>query len=315
MSLHPKKRAVPADQPGPASGAAATGSLALDLALGTLGWPRGRIVEIFGTEGCGKTTLLLEAIAHAQQNNGLGALIDADHATDQATAERVGVNWEAMPFHRTSSLEEAFEKIAELVDGGAVDVIGLDGIAALLPEGHQTCSRDTVPPSKSAEHQHRIGYFLRALLGPLSRSRAVLLITNQVVEKLGVIYGNPETTPWETMPLRNYASQRVELRRLTTIKNGNDAIGAEVKAKIVKNRLAAPFVDATFELHFATGISYESDLINLGIDSGVVAERGNHLSVGEQSLGANRGTALRQLEQDVELAAQLRQSILERRRP
>jgi recombination protein RecA len=289
-----------------------TGSLALDLKLGTGGWPRGRIVELFGAEGSGKTTLALQAIAHAQRNNGFGAFIDADHGTALAAAGRLGVDVDAMPLHQTNGLEDAFEKIEELVRGGAVDVIALDSIAALLPEGAQDCSRSNIPLAKNPEHQHRVNHFLKALLGPLSRSRAVLLITNQVVEKLGVMYGNPETTPWETMPLRSYASQRVELRRVTTIKDGEEALGYEVKASVVKNRLAAPLVKAEFELHFATGICAEAELLALGLEAGLLEKRGGRISHGDLLLGTNRADVLRHLRQDAELAARLRAGIIER---
>jgi recombination protein RecA len=291
-----------------------TGSLALDLALGTGGWPRGRVVEVFGPEGTGKTTLLLEAIAHAQQNGGAGAFIDADHGTDPSAGERLGVDVEAMPFLRTSSLEEAFEKVDELVQGGAMDVIALDGLAALLPEGHRRCSRDEVPPSKNEAHQHKVGYFLKTLLGPLSRSRTVLLISNPVVEKLGVFFGNPETTPWETMPLRSCASQRVELKRTSVIKEGEEARGLEVRATVHKNRLAPPLAKVVFHLLFATGVCQETDLLTLGLETHLLTKRGSRLSLDEQVLGTSHDAAVRFLRQDAALAAKLRAAIVERRR-
>jgi recombination protein RecA len=316
MSTRPNNRPLPAGPPRSAWGeVVSTGSLALDLKLGTGGWPRGRIVEVFGPEGSGKTTLLLEAIAHAQQNSGFGAFLDADHATDQATAERLGVNVEAMPFHRTGSLEEAFEKIEEFVRGGAVDVIALDTLAALLPEGSRTDPRASIPPQKDAEHQHRIDYFLKALLGPLSRSGAVLLGSNQLVEKAGVMFGSPETTPWETLPLRTYASQRVELRRIMTLKEGDVAVGFQVRAKVVKNRLAPPLVQAEFELHFDTGICDEAALLDLGVEAGLLTRRSARHSFGDLLLGTGRADAVRLLRQDVGLAGRLRDGIIDRFRP
>lgn len=316
MTTRPGSQPVLAAPPrAPWADAVSTGSLGLDLKLGTGGWPRGRIAEVLGPEGSGKTTLLLEAVAHAQQSGGFGAFLDCDHATDQPTAERLGVNVEAMPFLRTSSLEEAFEKVEELVRGGAVDVIALDGLAALLPEGCHGCSGDGIPPAKDAEHQHRVDYLLKALLGPLSRSRAVLLVSNPVVEKVGVMYGNPETTPWETTPLRTYASVRVELRRVMTIKDRDDALGFQVRAKVLKNRLAAPLVQAEFELHFATGIWTEAELLDLGLQAGVLTKHGARLSFGETLLGTTRTDAVRLLRQDPDLAARIRDGILERLRP
>jgi recombination protein RecA len=289
-----------------------TGLLALDRALGTGGWPRGRIVEVFGSEGSGKTTLLLEAIAHAQQNGGFGAFLDADHGVEPATAERLGVQWEAMPYHRPASLEEAFERIEELVRGGAVNVIALDSLAALLPMECLSCSRDAIPPYKNEQHQHRISHCLKALLGPLSRSKAVLLISNPLVEKTGVFFGNPQTTPWETQPLKIYASQIVEVRRAATIKEGEDSLGLEIKARVVKNRLAAPMTQTEFELYFATGFSVESELLTLGLELGIVSKRGNRLSFGDVLLGGGRSEALRNLQRDGDLAARLRESLLER---
>jgi recombination protein RecA len=289
-----------------------TGSLALDLALGTGGWPRGRIVEVYGSSGSGKTTLLLSAIAQVQKAGGMGAFIDADHGVDRATAGRLGIDVETMPFLQTSSLEEAFESIEELVKGGAAEVIALDTVAALLPESNRGCSRDAVPPVKNEEHQHQIGHFLKSLLALLASSRAVLLITNQLVPVAGVMFGPTEATPWVTAQLRDHASQRVELRRGVAIKDREDTLGCEVNAKIVKNRLAAPMTRAEFEIHFATGLCAESDLLRLGQDAGLLLKRGSRLFLGEQALGAGRADALRLLREDAQFAARLRDGIVER---
>jgi recombination protein RecA len=293
--------------------AVSTGSLALDLKLGTGGWPRGRIVEIYGAEGSGKTTLLLEAIAQVQQGGGLGAFIDADHATDQRRAARLGIDLERMPFVQTNILEEAFEKIEELALGGAVDVIALDSIAALLPKDSRTCQ--DVPFHQSERHQYQVEHYLKALLGPLARSRAVLLITNQVRIKVGVVYGSPETTPWITLPLRDFASVRVNLTRTGLIKNGDEAVGAQIKAKIVKNRLAAPMTQAEFELHFASGICAEADLVALGFEAGLLSKRGGRLYFGDVMVGMGNGGAARYLRDNGDLAAQLRAGIVERLGP
>jgi recombination protein RecA len=290
-----------------------TGSLALDLKLGTGGWPRGRIVEIYGPEGSGKTTLLLEAVAQAQRGGGQAAFLDADHGLDNAAAERLGINVEALSLVRSNSLEEVFAKIDEIIRRPAVEVIALDSIAALLPESHLKIADP--PYRRDEEHQHKIDFYLRALLGPLSRSRATLLITNQVREKVGVMFGNPETTPWETTVLRNYASQRVELRRLAAVKDGAQVVGFEMRAKVMKNRQAAPFAQAEFEVYYATGICWESELFRLGLEAGVLAKRGGHVFLDDLGLGKGQNEVVRALEHDAELAARVREEVLERLRP
>ncbi len=315
MSTHPRKQALSSGRPGSRDKGVPTGSLGLDLKLGSGGWPRGRIVEIYGPEGAGKTTMLLEAIAQVQHNGGFAAFIDADHGMDQPSAERLKVNLETMPFHRTNCLEDAFEKIEELVQGGEMDVIALDSIAALVRENHQTCSRDAIPLKKDEEHQHRIEHFLKALLGPLSRSRAVLLITNQIREKLGVMYGNPETIPWQTSPLRDFASVRVDLRRGSLIKDGQETVGTEVKAKIVKNRLAVPAGPVQFNMLFATGIWKEAELITVGLEAGLLKKQGAYLYFEELTLGKGQIDAQRHLREDGELAARLRAGIIARLSP
>jgi recombination protein RecA len=300
----------------PANGAGiSTGSLTLDLKLGTGGWPRGRIVEIFGPEGSGKTTLLLEAIAQAHRNDRFGAFIDADHGLDPAGAERLGVTLEPRHLIRTNVLEEAFEKVAELLKDSFVEVIALDSIAALLPEERRACSREAVPFYKNENDQYRLEHFLKALLGPLSRSRAVLLITNQVREKIGVIYGNPDTTPWLTLPLRDYASQRIDLRRLGAIKDGDEAVGMTIRAKIVKNRCGAALTQAEFEMRFATGIDRENELVKLGLETGLLHKQGARIYLGDTQLGHGSANVVARLREDADLVARIRAGIIERSRP
>jgi recombination protein RecA len=306
---------VMGSQPGNSLPGLSTGSLSLDLKLGSGGWPRGRIVEIFGPEGSGKTTLLLEAIGQALRNDRFGAFIDADHGLDPAAAERLGVTLEPRHLIRTNILEEAFEKIAELLKESFVEVIALDSIAALLPEEQRACSRDAVTFHKNENNQYRLEHFLKALLGPLSRSRAALLITNQVREKIGIMYGNPDTTPWMTLPLRDYASQRIDLRRITTIKDGDEPVGVTVRAKVVKNRCGAPLSQAEFELRFATGIDREDELLKLGLETGLLRKRGAHVYLDDTNLGLGSGNVVRRLRQDGELAARIREGVVERSRP
>jgi recombination protein RecA len=314
MSTRPDKQLLPYSQVDlPYSGEAVpTGSLGLDVQLGTGGWPRGHVVEIFAKEGAGKTTLLLTAIARAQRKGGCGAFLDADHGMRPATAARLGIDLDRMLFHRPSSLEDAFEKIDELVRKGSADVIALDSIASLLPEERR---HDDDPPTQDEKHQRCVEHFLRAILGPLSRSRAVLLVSNQVKDKVGVMFGNPETTPWETLPLRDFASQRVELRRSCVLRDGPVVEGAKVKAKVLKNRFAPPFGQAEFELRFATGLCEEAELVWLGLDAGVVTKADGCLCFGDSLLGKGELEAVCHLRQDADTAARLREGIRERLRP
>ncbi|HEY1186389.1 MAG TPA: recombinase RecA, partial [Gemmata sp.] len=247
-----------------------TGSYFLDRALGIGGWPRGRIVELYGSHGSGRTTLALEAIGQAQRAGGTGALLDADHATEPDTARRLGVEPGSLLLHRTNVLEDAFEQIETWIATGA-DVIVLDSIAALMRESVMNRNRSDRPDEgEDKEHQRIVEHSLRRVLGRLYSSRSVLLVTNQLREKLGVMYGDPMTTPWETHPLRDYASVRADVKRVTHVKEGETTIGTETRVKIVKNRFGGAFRDAEFEIWFDSGICREAELLELGSQVGVV---------------------------------------------
>jgi recombination protein RecA len=234
---------------------------------------------------------------------------------DATAAERLGVTFEPRHLIRTNVLEEAFEKVAELLKDSFVEVIALDSIAALLPEKGHRYSRGDIPSRKSQNHQHRIEYFLKILLGPLFQSRAVLLVTNQIREKVGVMFGNPEMPPWETTPLRDYASVRVDLRRTGTVKERDEAIGIELRAKVIKNRLGPTLRQAEFELVFATGIARESELLSLGLQTGLLTKLSAYIYLGDTRLGHGSANVIQLLRQDADLAAQIRAGIIERSRP
>jgi len=286
-----------------------SGSLTLDRLLGTGGWPRGRIVELFGATCAGKTTLVLETIAQAQHASGTAALIDADHATSPEAAERLGVDPELLVIHRSNILEDVFEQIEQFIQRG-VDVIALDSIAALVREADAKRMRSREPEVKDEEHQRYIEHALKRLLGHLYSSQSVLLITNQLREKLGVMYGDPTTTPWETLPLKDFASVRAEVKRCIPIKEGGRTLGYEERVRITKNRFAAPLVEAEFEMYFATGINREGELITLGLDAEVLTKSGDSIRFGEVVLGRSRRDAVRSLQNDVLLAARVRELVV-----
>jgi recombination protein RecA len=306
------KPAPPLNDPtdGP-DGFLSTGSLALDLALGG-GWPRGRVVEVYGPPGGGKTTLLLSAIAQAQRDGGMGALIDADHATNQATASRLGIDLERMPHHRTNCMEEAFERIEELAKSGSVRVIALDSVASLLPKSHLDGAAEPFSHHQDQGTQFRIDLFLRAMLGLLARHGTVLLVSNQVRERVGVMYGSPEMTPWVTMPVHDLASVRVRVERKGWLRDGETTIGAECRLKILKSRLAAPMKQPEYNVLFASGISVPDDLRELGTQTGVLTKRGSHLYFEDTSVGNGRAEFVRRMHEDPALAQRIRSAILER---
>jgi len=283
-----------------------TGSLALDRALGTGGWPRGRIVELYGPEGSGKTTLALEAIAQAQQT-GTGALIDADHATDRDAVRRLGIDPHGLVWHRGNLLDELVPVVEQFINRN-IDVIVIDSVAALRRK--ERLSGNDFPPVKDEGHQRATEHWLKSLLSPLSKSRSVLIVTNQTREKVGVMYGNPEMTPWETHPLKDFASVRVEVRRVTHIKERDETIGAETRVKVVKNRLAPPFRTADLEIYFDRGIGTERELVTLGLEGDVLTQSGQFVRFGDEVIGLNRDDAVLRLRRDTALADRLYEAVV-----
>jgi len=282
-----------------------TGSLALDLALGVGGIPRGRITEIFGPEASGKTTLAQHIIAEAQKQGGMVAYIDAEHALDPNYASNCGVNLNDLLISQPDTGEQALEITEALVRSGAIDVIVIDSVAALAP-------RVEIEGEMGDAHvglQARLmSQALRKLASVIGRSGTAVVFINQLREKVGIMFGNPEVTPGGRA-LKFYSSVRIDLRRVETITQGNQAIGSHVKARIVKNKVAPPFRSAEFDIMFAYGISKEGNLIDLGVESGLVKKAGAFFSYGDIRLGQGRENAKAYLKENPELAQEIDQRI------
>ncbi len=284
-----------------------TGSLALDVALGVGGLPRGRIVEIFGPESSGKTSLALSAIAATQKSGGLGALVDAEHAFDPSYATKLGVDLDALLISQPDTGEQALEIVETLVRSNAVDVIVVDSVAALVPRAE---IEGEMGDAMMGVQARLMSQALRKLTGAVAKSKTVLIFINQIRMKIGVMFGNPETTPGGNA-LKFYCSVRMDIRRAEQIKDGDNAIGNRVRVKIVKNKVAPPFRTAEFDLMFASGISREGDLLELGTKAGIIEKSGAWFQLGEQKLGQGREAAKAFLKGDKALAVKLEKEIRE----
>lgn len=282
-----------------------TGSLALDVALGVGGYPRGRIIEIYGPESSGKTTLAIHAIAEAQRMGGLAAIIDAEHAFDPTYAERLGVDIERLWISQPDNGEQALEIAEQLVRSSAVDVVVVDSVAALTPKQEIEGEMG----DKNIGLQARLmSQALRKMTSAVSKSNAVCIFINQLREKIGVTYGNPETTTGGNA-LKFYASVRLDIRRKTQLKNGDDVYGNETRVKVVKNKVSPPFKTAEFEIIFGEGISSESEIINLGTDFGILQKSGSWYSYDGTKLGQGKDAVRRILQDNPELSSELREKI------
>ena len=283
-----------------------TGALSLDLALGGQGMPRGRICELFGPEGSGKTTLALHVIAEAQKLGGVAAFIDAEHAMDPTWARKLGVNLDELLISQPDTGEQALEICELLVRSNAVDVIVIDSVAALVP-------RAEIEGEMGDQHmglQARLmSQALRKLVGCVSKSRTCILFINQIRMKIGIMFGNPETTPGGNA-LKFYSSVRIDVRRVNTIKEGDVAVGSRTRARVVKNKVAPPFRTAEFDIMFDHGISYFGDLIDLAVEQNIIEKQGSWLSCGEVRLGQGREQAKKFLEGNADLAEEIRKAIL-----
>jgi len=284
-----------------AADAISTGSVSLDLALGIGGIPRGRVTEIFGSEASGKTTLAQHIIAEAQKTGGIATYVDAEHALDPAYAANCGVNIDDLLISQPDTGEQALDITETLVRSGAVDVIVIDSVAALVPKAEIEGDMGDTHVGLQARLMSQA---LRKLTAAISKSRTSVVFVNQLREKVGIIFGNPEVTPGGRA-LKFYSSVRIDLRRGESIKRGSEIIGARVKARVVKNKVAPPFRTAEFDILFNQGISKEGDLIDLGLATGAVQKAGAFFAYGETKLGQGRENARDFLRQHPELAAQL----------
>ena len=285
--------------------AISTGSLALDLALGIGGLPKGRIIEIYGPESSGKTTLALHVLAQAQKAGGEVAFIDAEHALDIGYARALGVNVEDMLVSQPDTGEQALEITEALVRSGAIDVIVVDSVAALVPRAE---IEGEMGDSFVGLHARLMSQALRKLAGAINKTNCIVIFINQLREKVGVMYGNPEVTTGGRA-LKFYASVRIDVRRIETLKNGSEMIGNRTRAKVVKNKMAPPFREAEFDIMYGEGISMLGELIDLGVKLDLVQKSGSWYSMGETRIGQGRDSAKQYLRDNPEIAEKLESDI------
>ncbi|MFP5364732.1 MAG: recombinase RecA [Thermoleophilia bacterium] len=282
-----------------------TGALSLDLALGIGGMPRGRMVEVFGPESSGKTTLVYHVLAQAQALGGICAFIDAEHAMDPQYARKIGVNVDDLLVSQPDTGEQALEIAAMLIRSGAVDVVAIDSVAALTP---RTELEGQMGDQSVGLQARMMSQALRKLAGNLNRASTLCLFTNQIREKVGVMFGSPETQPGGRA-LKFYASQRLDVRRIETLKDGTEAVGNRVRVKVVKNKVAAPFRQAEFDVEFGKGISTSGCLLDLGIEHDVVTKSGSFFSYEGERLGQGRNNAKAFLDEHREVAREIEAKI------
>lgn len=284
-----------------------TGALALDIALGVGGFPRGRIVEIYGPESSGKTTVALHAIAEVQKQGGQAAFIDAEHALDPVYAAKLGVNIEELLLSQPDTGEQALEIAEALVRSGAVDIIVVDSVAALVPKAE---IEGEMGDSHVGLQARLMSQALRKLSGAINKSKTITIFINQLREKVGVMFGNPETTPGGRA-LKFYASVRLDVRKAEGIKQGNDVVGTKTKIKVVKNKVAPPFKVAEVDIMYGEGISKEGSILDIGAELDIVAKSGAWYAFNEERLGQGRENAKQFLKENAAIAAQIDQKIRE----
>ncbi len=285
-----------------------TGSLGLDLALGVGGYPKGRVVEIYGPESSGKTTLTLHAIAEAQKNGGIAAFIDAEHAFDRYYAEKLGVDIENLIISQPDNGEQALEIADNLIRSGAIDIIIIDSVAALTPKSE---IEGEMGDSKMGLHARLMSQALRKLTGSISKTKCTVIFINQLREKIGVMFGNPETTTGGNA-LKFYASIRLDIRRSTQLKDNNsEAVGNKTRVKIVKNKVAPPFKTAEFDIMYGAGVSKVGEIIDLGVDYEIIKKSGSWFSYDDTKLGQGREAVKTLLTDNPELMEELEGKIKE----
>ena len=285
--------------------AISTGSLSLDIALGTFGVPRGRVVEIYGPESGGKTTLALHIVAEAQKKNGIAAYIDAEHALDVTYAKKIGVNTDDLLISQPDTGEQALEIAETLVRSGALDVLVVDSVAALVPKAEL---EGEMGDAQMGLQARLMSQALRKLTGSISKSKTTVIFINQLRMKIGVFFGNPETTTGGNA-LKFYSSQRLDIRKMTSIKNGQDVIGFRTKVKVVKNKMAPPFREAEFDIIFGEGISREGDVLDLGAENGIIEKSGAWYSYKGDRIGQGRDNSRIFLKENPEVMAQVENEV------
>ncbi len=285
-----------------------SGSLALDAALGVGGYPRGRVIEIYGPESSGKTTLALHAVAEAQRLGGQAAFVDAEHALDPVYAEKLGVNVEDLLVSQPDSGEQALEVVDMLTRSGALDIIVVDSVAALTPRAEL---EGDMGDSHMGLHARLMSQALRKLTGSIARSKTTIIFINQIRMKIGVMFGNPETTTGGNA-LKFYASVRLDVRRTGSIKKGDEVLGNETKVKVVKNKVSPPFKQAKFSIMYGEGVSHAGEVLDMGVEHGLVSKSGAWYAKGTERIGQGRENAIQFLKEHPEMLAEIEAQVREK---
>ena len=284
-----------------------TGSVTLDIALGVGGYPKGRVIEIYGPESSGKTTLAIHAIAEAQKAGGIAAFIDAEHAFDSFYAQKLGVDVDNLLISQPDNGEQALEIADSLIRSSAIDIIVIDSVAALTPKAE---IEGEMGDSKMGLQARLMSQALRKLTASISKTKTVCIFINQLRDKIGVVYGNPETTTGGNA-LKFYSSVRIDIRRASVIKDGEEQLGTRTKVKVVKNKVAPPFKRAEFDIMFGEGISKIGEIVDLGVDYGIIRKAGSWFSYGDQKIGQGRDSVKELLSTNEELRAEIEEKLRE----